>query len=95
MTDKEKQDLKESIIAEVQKDAEKAKEQKWFVHGHVQWLAIALFAVTVACNLINTFAPNSKAGKEALLVEHTISGHPVIEKLVAAELQKLLDKAGK
>ena len=95
MTDTEKTNLKNSIIAEVQKDLEVAKEKKFFASGHVAWIAIALFAVTTVCQIIEVVAPNSKIGQDALKVEHVISGHPVVDKLVLSELQKIVEKLEK
>ena len=95
MTESELDKVKDSVIAEIQKDAETAKEQKWVVHSHVQWIAIALFAVTAVCNIIDVISPKSKAAQEALKVEHVLTSHPTIEKLVASELQKILDRAEK
>ena len=95
MTESELDKVKDSVIAEIQKDAEQAKEQKWVVHSHVQWIAIALFAITTICSIINTVAPKSKAAQEALKVEHVVTSHPVIEKAAASLLLKELEKLGK
>ena len=95
MTDSEKTNLKNSIIAEIQKDAEVAKEKTFFAHGHVQWIAIALFFITTICQIVNVVAPKSAAAKDALKVEHVITAHPVVEKLIASEITKLIEKLEK
>ena len=95
MTDTEKTNLKNSIIAEIQKDAEVAKEKSFFVHGHIAWIAVALFAVTTVCNIIDVVAPKSVAAKDALKVEHVITAHPALEKLIVNELERLIEKAEK
>ena len=95
MTESEVTKLKDSIIAELQKDLEVAKEKPIFVHHHIAWIALLLFFVTTTCNIIDVIAPKSKAAQEALKVEHVVTAHPVIEKAVANELLKLIEKLGK
>ena len=95
MTEADWKEEKQELISLIEKRAEESKSKTFFVHGHVAWIAVALFAVTTVCSIIDTVAPNTKVGQASLRIEHTIEGHPVIEKLVISELQKLLEKVEK
>lgn len=79
----------------MEKQAESAKGKTFFQHGHIQWIALLLFSVVTVCQIIDVVAPKSKLAQDALKVEHVVSGHPVVDKLVLSEIQKLIERLEK